>query len=357
MRIRLPCLLAVLTAACVAGDDGARVPGRGHDPAVIPRFAGALDTFETRNMRGLPYNPQDHAMAWTPAGDLIVAHEEQYSAYDVKAGTCSGSGFYAVPASGGPARPLATGAPACDALGWEGVSVGPGSGWVVYSTWIRSNNSVLVRLDLASGRTDTLRTACRVYLEEPAVSPDGSRIAAVGICAGRGQDGYGLYLLNADGSGLRELMRTPGRPSAAWSPDGERLLVVRAGSGRSPPRIAVIDTAGRVERELGPGAGPSWSPDGAWIAYLHYPPEARDFNEIHVMRADGRDKRLLFRNRVTSRYEGGWGLLREGVPRPPFVWSPDSRHLAFSRIFRRGTSVWRVELSSGTPDQVTAPGR
>jgi Tol biopolymer transport system component len=162
--------------------------------------------------------------------------------------------------------------------------------------------------------------------------------------------------MNADGSGLRQLFRAPGHPSAAWSPDGRRLLVTRARQG-ARPLLSIVDTAGREERALGPGAAPSWSPDGAWIAYLDAPTGNPEHAEIRLMRADGTGKRTLFRNRVTSGFEGGFGEIREGVPLPQLVWSPDSRHLAFSRGFERGTSVWRVEVATGAVARVTAPAR
>ncbi len=313
-----------------------------------------LTAEESANTMGMPYRPSDHAVAWTSSGELIVAHGEQYASYDVVGGTCSGSGFFAVPDSGGTARPIRTGAPACDALIGDGY--GYGSGSVVYSARVEPNNSVLARLDLATGRVDTLRTACPVYLEDPAVSPDGTRIAARGLCT-RDQEEYGVYLMNADGSGLRELLRAPWHPTAAWSPDGRRLVVTRTLDRGERPLLSIVDTAGRVERTLGPGEEPSWSPDGAWIAYLHTPTGKREHTEVRLMRADGTGQRTLFRNEVTTGFEGGFGEIREGIPRPSLVWSPDSKHLAFSRRFERGTSVWRVEVATGALAQVTAPAR
>jgi Tol biopolymer transport system component len=352
MRIRRLILPVALTAACMANADGAM--SQRHEPTVIPRFTGRLDAEESSYIMGMPYRPSDHPVAWTPGGELIVAHGERYASGDVVGGTCSGSGFFAVREGGGTARSIRTGAPACYALTEDGYSYGSGS--VVYSARVEPNNSVLVRLDLATGRTDTLRTACPVYLEDPAVSPDGTRIAARGLC-GRDQEEYGLYLMNADGSGLRELFRAPWHPSAAWSPDGRRLVVTRTLDRGVRPLLSIVDTSGREERALGPGAEPSWSPDGAWIAYLHTPTEKREHTEIRLMRADGTETRTLFRNEATTGFERGFGEIREGIPLPRLVWSPDSRHLAFSRRFERGTSVWRVEVATGTLAQVTAHAR
>ena len=45
------------------------------------------------------------------------------------------------------------------------------------------------------------------------------------------------------------------------------------------------------------------------------------------------------------------------VPWTTLLWSPDSRWLAFSRMFGAGTSIWRVDVESGIVQQVTRPDR
>ena len=73
-------------------------------------------------------------------------------------------------------------------------------------------------------------------------SPDGTKIALV-----RRVDGYGrsegedtdLYVINADGTGLRRLTRTPGQPELwpSWDPSGQRLAYVRLPLVRSEDAI------------------------------------------------------------------------------------------------------------------------
>ena len=53
----------------------------------------------------------------------------------------------------------------------------------------------------------------------PAWSPDGSRI----VFSSRRDGSYGVYVMNADGTGLRRVANAPQASYPAWSPDGERL--------------------------------------------------------------------------------------------------------------------------------------
>lgn len=72
----------------------------------------------------------------------------------------------------------------------------------------------------------------------PVYSPDGSQIALVRRIVeygpNRGED-TDLYVIRADGSGVRRLTRTPGRYelSPGWDPSGERLAYVRLPVDRS----------------------------------------------------------------------------------------------------------------------------
>ena len=67
---------------------------------------------------------------------------------------------------------------------------------------------------------------------EPVYSPDGSRIAFVRSIERFGdeaEDDVELFVVNADGSGIRRLTRTPGRIEfyPSWDPSGQRLAYIR----------------------------------------------------------------------------------------------------------------------------------
>ncbi len=107
-------------------------------------------------------------------------------------------------------------------------------------------------------------TRNRTYDGRPAWSPDGRELA---FSSDRGNANRGVFVIAADGSGLRRLTPTDSVASdPAWSPDGRRLaysngeavvLTDQTGSAQEP----ILETVGQNVRD------PAWSPDGKLIAY------------------------------------------------------------------------------------------
>lgn len=112
----------------------------------------------------------------------------------------------------------------------------------------------------------------------PAWSPRGDRIAFTG--KRDGQTDYDIYSMRPDGTGIRRLTNSPGNDShPAWSPDGEW--------------IAFTSARGGFKDE----------------AALH-PLNPQPYGDIYVMRADGRDLRVLTDNQF-----------EDGTP----TWIPSGR--------------------------------
>ena len=116
-----------------------------------------------------------------------------------------------------------------------------------------------------------------VWVADPQMSPDGSRIAFVRVTVNEKADQYesSLWIANADGSERpRQLTSGIRDTSPRWSPDGLRLAFARSidKDGKAqPPQIYVMPMAGgeaRAITEMARGAsGPEWSPDGKTIAF------------------------------------------------------------------------------------------
>jgi tol-pal system beta propeller repeat protein TolB len=151
----------------------------------------------------------------------------------------------------------------------------------------------------ADGRGLRQLTRDKEWDDDPAWSPDGRQIA---FDKGRGPHGHGpnldVYVMNADGSGQRRLTRNPGDDRApVWSPDGRRIAYAK---GRGSVfagfvfRIHIMNDDGSGERQLTnkPANDPAWSPDGKKIAFSRK--DARG-SHIHVMNADGGGETKLTR--------------------------------------------------------------
>jgi len=117
--------------------------------------------------------------------------------------------------------------------------------------------------------------------EDPAWSPDGTRIAFVSNRSGP----FDLYVMNADGTGQTRLtFESVDAHNPAWSPDGTRI----AFDGNNVSQdIVMVDANGAGRRVVAGGANiqnaPAWTADGARIVF-------RDFSQgtgLSTVAADG----------------------------------------------------------------------
>ena len=147
----------------------------------------------------------------------------------------------------------------------------------------------------------------------PDWSPDGSRI----VFAGAGQDGYDLYVMNADGTDLERITHEPGDEKApAWSPDGQRIVFSFDDGGAPDFRtgLATVSPDGSGFTELFARTNevaeiPLWSPDGTKIAFTLF----ADAIVPYVMDADGSE---------IVRLRQGNGVVLD--------WTPDGRRILMS---------------------------
>src|SRR5215468_11258529 len=116
-----------------------------------------------------------------------------------------------------------------------------------------------------------------VWIGDPQVSPDGSRIAFVRITVNDKKEGYNTSIWSvplAGGEAPRQLTKGNHDTTPRWSPDGKFLLFLRSteknGKPESP-QLAMLPMAGGdsfVFTDLPKGAGnPVWAPAEKNIAF------------------------------------------------------------------------------------------
>jgi Tol biopolymer transport system component len=113
--------------------------------------------------------------------------------------------------------------------------------------------TLTIRIGVPGGRPRAITLG-----RDPEPSPDGNRIVFAADVAGSRH----AFTVTAAGRDRRDL--GPGL-GPRWSPDGKRLLVYVEGSGYTK-RFFVVSADGKERRGLGVAGSAAWSPDGTQIA-------------------------------------------------------------------------------------------
>jgi len=101
-----------------------------------------------------------------------------------------------------------------------------------------------------------------------------------------------VWSINADGTDLTRLTRSPWPEfDPTWSPDGARIAYRSERNG--DPEIWLMNADGSGQRRLADGLSPAWSPDGLRIAYASPgdqpcpPGRGPRCSGLSIMNADG----------------------------------------------------------------------
>ncbi len=217
--------------------------------------------------------------------------------------------------------------------GWEAdAAISPDGGLVAYAS-DQSGNVDLWLIDALGGNPLQLTDDAAVDTE-PAWFPDGSALAFTSNREGRSD----IWKVPRLGGPVTMLI--PDASDPAISPDGTRIAFSRQLEG-GDARIGVADLDGAANVQILTDASdgiwahedPAWSPDGERLVYA-------DFGDLWLVPAGGGEAR-----RLTD----------EGAGDFEPVWASDGRRILFSS-YRQGTlALWSIPRSGGTPLRLT-PG-
>src|SRR3989442_1625888 len=116
-----------------------------------------------------------------------------------------------------------------------------------------------------------------VWIADPQISPDGSRVAFVRVHVNEKKEGYEteIWMVSTRGEPPLRWTSGPRDSSPRWSPDGSRLVFARSvdKDGQPQPAQLFVLPMGGGEAwsltSLPKGAGaPAWSPDGRTVAFV-----------------------------------------------------------------------------------------
>ena len=224
---------------------------------------------------------------------------------------------------------------------------------------------------------------------DPQISPDGSRIAyarrSMDIMTDRAVSN--IWIIDADGRNHRPLLSGPqGYGGHTWSPNGDRLAYVTGVDGRGPQIHVLWMDTGRsgplTNLRRAPG-NLSWSPDGKWLAFTMFVPDAPSALAPPPARPEGAEWAPPVTVIESVQYRGdGAGYLEPGnrhifllsaeggTPRQltsgPYnhggrlAWTPDGKSIIFGANRQEDwiydpmeSELWSLDVASGDLTQLT----
>jgi len=203
------------------------------------------------------------------------------------------------------------------------------------------------------------------YDSEPAISPDGGKIAFYSNRSGQPE----VWIVHSDGTGLRRITENSGiRSSLAWSPSGNEIVYASGSTlfitALDGSQVSRIETGGEIVQH------PAWSSRNNTIYYItgtQLSSTQRDGSQRKLLRelpdslalAADYDGKYLYYSRSANPFvlcrvpvDGGpEEIVEETMALPSFAIS---RHAAY--VFHKDRGLYAVPLKGGPAStQVTGP--
>ncbi len=237
--------------------------------------------------------------------------------------------------------------PPIETLNLGPAAASPNGEWLAFDGWDETDPS-RNGLYLGSGDLADLHLVMPnpegVIRTEPfGVTPDGSQVVFFAENGARGDVPHAgdLFVVNADGSGLRQL--NPPGTFHAWvgldagsmSPDGRSVAF------GVDDAIFIVDLDGGEARQITERSGfvwaVSWSPTGEWITYTRLDGST---SVIELVSPDGTSQRRITAADASEEAEAA-------------VWSPDGDYLLVQRGPDGQRDLWIIDLDGAVIGQVT----
>lgn len=174
---------------------------------------------------------------------------------------------------------------------------------------------------------------------EPAISPDGETVAFIGNARGEDPEPDHLFVIDADGTHERQLIRSQKSVDRepSFSPDGKRIVFVRGPGESQLMTIAVSggDPTPVTERSapFSSPESPSYAPNGNHILFDAF----SQGNKLYTVGTDGKDLEQVSKG-------------DDEVLEP--AYSPDGSSI----VFRRGRELFTMDSDgSGTKQLIDTP--
>jgi TolB protein len=220
-------------------------------------------------------------------------------------------------------------------------AISPDGNKLAFTSFAKGTPHIVI-MDTSTGRVLPFYNQQASLNGSPSFSPDGTKIYYASSASGYAQ----IYVADIDGRNFRRISNARAvEVEPKVNPKSPNLLAFS--SGRSgPEQIFEMNTDGTDVQRLTEGTGeasnPAWNPDGQHLLFAWTRGYAQGAFNIFLM-----DTATRHYDQLTS------GAGRNENP----AWAPDGRHLCFSSTRSGGSQIWSMLADGSQIQKLTTQGQ